>query len=116
PNIYQAFIGSFTFNPDSLNQFRLYGKNNNIEGSGVSLILSFQYFSDNANLNKGLTNPPTSNVEIKEMTKQPLFRCIYIDPLSRRVISLGHKEACVFYRENIGVEREVLDEKVNNYL
>ncbi|HWK57316.1 MAG TPA: tetratricopeptide repeat protein [Parapedobacter sp.] len=116
PNIYQAFVGSFTFNPDSLNQFRLYGKNNNIEGSGVSLILSFEYFADNADLNKGLTTPLTDNLATKETTKQPLFRCIYIDPLSRRVISLGHKEACVFYRENIGVERSALDEKVDNYL
>jgi len=116
PNIYQAFVGSFTFNPDSLNQFRLYGKNDNIEGSGVSLILSFQYFADNADLNKGLTTLPTNKVVTKETPKQPLFRCIYIDPLSRRVISLGHKEACVFYRENIGVERSTVDEKVDNYL
>lgn len=113
-NIYQAFVGSFTFNPDSLNQFRLYGKNNNIEGTGVSLFLSYKYFSENADLNRSLTKPPKDSV-IKS-TKQPLFRCIYIDPLSKRVISLGHKEACVFYRENIGEEKEVLDEKVNNYL
>lgn len=114
-NIYQAFVGSFTFNPDSLNQFRLYGKNNNIEGTGVSLFLSYKYFSENADLNRSLTKPPSKDSTIKS-AKQPLFRCIYIDPLSKRVISLGHKEACVFYRENIGVEKEDLDEKVNNYL
>src|SRR5690606_19617094 len=39
-NIYQAFVGSFTFNPDSLNQFRLYGKKENIEGSGIGLEVS----------------------------------------------------------------------------
>ncbi|MEN5435774.1 DUF2971 domain-containing protein [Sphingobacterium faecium] len=115
PNIYQAFVGSFTFNPDSLNQFRLYGKNNNIEGTGVSLILSFEYFAENADLNRKLTNPSNDNIKTKS-TKQPLFRCIYLDPLSQRVISLGHKEACVFYRENIGVDKATVDEKVNDYL
>src|SRR5690606_784156 len=115
PNIYQAFVGSFTFNPDSLNQFRLYGKNNNIEGTGVSLILSYQYFSEDAGLNKGLISPP-SQTTTTTITKQPLFRCIYIDPLSKRVISLGHKEACVFYRENIGIERLHVDAKVGDYL
>lgn len=114
-NIYQALVGSFTFNPDSLNQFRLYGKNNNIEGTGVSLILSYQYFSEKADLNRNLTKPPAKDSALKS-AKQPLFRCIYIDPSSRRVISLGHKEACVFYRENIGEKREIVDEKVNNYL
>ncbi|MBL1411104.1 tetratricopeptide repeat protein [Sphingobacterium faecale] len=115
PNVHQAFVGSFTFNPDSLNQFRLYGKNNNIEGTGVSLFLSFDYFADNADLNKGLMSPKSTGFS---KMKQPLFRCIYIDPISRRVISLGHKEACVFYRDldNYGLERDALDNKVSDYI
>jgi tetratricopeptide (TPR) repeat protein len=113
PNIYQAFIGSFTFNPDSLNQFRLYGKNNNIEGSGVSLILSFDYFGESANINHALVTPTKL---ISSVTKQPLFRCVYIDPVSRRVISLGHKEACAFYREDLNSNKNEMDEKVEKYL
>ena len=35
---YATFVGCFTFNHDSLNQFRLYGKENNQEASGVSLV------------------------------------------------------------------------------
>lgn len=113
PNIYQAFVGSFTFNPDSLNQFRLYGKNNNIEGSGMSLILSFNYFADDININNSLVNPfKITTTKIK----QPLFRCVYLDPISRRVISLGHKEACVFYRENLNKTKDKIDEQVDKYL
>ncbi|WP_316799060.1 tetratricopeptide repeat protein [Pedobacter frigidisoli] len=113
PSIYQAFVGSFTFNPDSLNQFRLYGKNNNIEGSGVSLILSFKYFGEDANINHGLVS---ANKWLKPLTKQPLFRCVYIDPISRRVISLGHKEACTFYREDLSADKKDMDKKANKYL
>ncbi len=113
PNIYQAFVGSFTFNPDSLNQFRLYGKNNNIEGTGVSLILSFKYFAENANINDALVKQPKLIISVP---KQPLFRCVYLDPQSRRVISLGHREACVFYRGNTTKSREDMDKEVNEYL
>lgn len=49
---YQAFIGSFIFNPDSLNQFRLYGKEDNIEGTGLSISVSYEYFSDDVNINR----------------------------------------------------------------
>lgn len=113
PNIYQAFVGSFTFNPDSLNQFRLYGKNNNIEGSGVSLILSFNYFADDIKINNSLVNPLKI---ITSKIKHPIFRCVYLDPISRRVISLGHKEACIFYRESLNKSKNEIDEQVDKYL
>lgn len=35
---FHAFISCFTFNHDSLNQFRLYGKQDNKEASGMSLV------------------------------------------------------------------------------
>lgn len=113
PNIYQAFVGSFTFNPDSLNQFRLYGKKENVEGSGIGLELSFSYFAENIAINNSLISPTK---EINNNLKQSIFRCIYLDPISRRVISLGHKEPCVFYRENISEDRVIIDDKVNKYL
>jgi protein O-GlcNAc transferase len=113
PNIYQAFVGSFTFNPDSLNQFRLYGKNENVEGSGIGLELSFSYFAQNITINPSLISPTK---EKNNKTKQSIFRCVYLDPVSRRVISVGHKEPCVFYRENISEAKNVVDEKVDKYL
>ena len=42
----QAFIACFTFVHDSLNQFRLYGKSENKEASGVSLIFNKEFFNE----------------------------------------------------------------------
>lgn len=41
---YGAFIGCFSFNVNNLNQFRLYGKDENKEGIGVSIILPVGFF------------------------------------------------------------------------
>ena len=43
-----AFISCFTFNHDSLNQFRLYGKKENKEASGVSLVFKKYFFQSNS--------------------------------------------------------------------
>ncbi|MFD2599200.1 DUF2971 domain-containing protein [Sphingobacterium corticis] len=112
PNFYQAFVGSFTFNPDSLNQFRLYGKNDNIEGTGTSLVLSYRYFATESKINNNLTNPQSV---ISHKAKQSLFRCIYIDPVSKRIVSLGHREAGVFYRDYPYDDSEK-EKKMNLYL
>lgn len=48
-NIEQAFIACFTLHHDSLNQFRLYGKNKNQEASGLSLVLNKEFFTENHN-------------------------------------------------------------------
>jgi protein O-GlcNAc transferase len=45
-----AFISCFTLHHDSLNQFRLYGKEENKEASGLSLVLSKYFFSQDPNL------------------------------------------------------------------
>lgn len=93
---YQAFIASFIFNPDSLNQFRLYGKDNNQEATGVSLSMSKEYFNEEVNINQNLID----NInEKKKSPKEALFRCIYIDPLTNQIISVGHKEEYIFFRE-----------------
>lgn len=47
---FQAFISCFTFNHDSLNQFRLYGKQNNKEASGVSLVFNKDFFQSSSSL------------------------------------------------------------------
>lgn len=41
----KPFIGCFTFHHDSLNQFRLYGKDKTKEASGVSLVIDNEYFN-----------------------------------------------------------------------
>src|SRR5690606_1925716 len=45
-----AFISCFTFNHDSLNQFRLYGKEDDKEASGVSLVFNKGFFQTNNSL------------------------------------------------------------------
>ena len=41
-----TFISCFTFNHDNLNQFRLYGKENGREATGVSLVFKKKFFID----------------------------------------------------------------------
>jgi tetratricopeptide (TPR) repeat protein len=99
---YGAFAGCFTFNHDSLNQFRLYGKEDDREGTGLSLVFKDSFFSINA---KMATKQEQNSVSVEDKQQQhALFRCIYIDPVTRRVETVGHKEEYLFYRENIAGE------------
>jgi len=92
-----AFAACFILNNDSLNQFRLYGKTDEKEGTGVSISLNADFFSEK------ISNCIKMESEAKNKDKGntlPLFRCIYIDPKTAKIVSLGQKEECVFYREN----------------
>ena len=97
---YQAFVGCFTFNYDSLNQFRLYGKSNQIEATGVSVVVDYDFFEETPVINRNLIVNTPNNISSKPKYKESLFRCIYVDPQTSRVISIGHKESSVFYRES----------------
>lgn len=110
---YQAFAGSFIFNPDCLNQFRLYGKEDGREATGVSITVGDGFFSQVAGINKGLQMSDdiiSKEEEKKEQAKDSLYRCIYIDPVTNRVVSVGHKEEYVFYREDAYIEEKVIDD------
>ena len=121
-----AFISCFTFNHDSLNQFRLYGKQNNKEASGISLVFKKEFFQPRSLL-KGLSylSPKnniqelenefinqTSNDEVKvaqhlevkyRVSRQPVMRCIYFDPISS-FTQLAQRNKLTFYRE-FGTEK-----------
>lgn len=97
---YQAFVGCFTFNYDSLNQFRLYGKLDQVEATGVSIVVKDDFFEDDPVINSNIIHNDKKSILLKPKSKESLFRCIYIDPQTNRVISIGHKESCVFYRES----------------
>ncbi|MFC2278719.1 MAG: tetratricopeptide repeat protein [Cardiobacterium hominis] len=111
-----AFISCFTFNHDSLNQFRLYGKEDGLEASGVSLVFEKHFFSA-ADPFAIMTAAPereaimTANNTIedsrperadkttqKKLDKLPLYRCIYLDPQSGYV-SIAHRDKVTFYAE-----------------
>ncbi|WP_296173227.1 hypothetical protein [Psychrobacter sp. UBA2769] len=117
-----AFFSCFTFNHDSLNQFRLYGKKNFQEASGVSFVFNKEFFQSD-NLLGGLTylffyertdniyddgskiqqknadlKSIESNKDKKVINKQSVMRCIYIDPASD-YIQLAQRNRLTFHRE-----------------
>ena len=116
-----AFISCFTFNHDSLNQFRLYGKEADKEASGVSLVFGSNFFQSNEFL-RGLSflslasslqssdeefavgeGYEQSNVDKSSdgdvrVSKQPVMRCIYLDPTSN-YIQLAQRNRITFFRE-----------------
>jgi len=109
-----AFAGCFTFNNDCLNQFRLYGKTNNEEGTGVSIAFNEKFFNENICTCVD-TKVEDDNNEINS-EPLPLFRCIYIDPDENNVVSLGQKEEYVFYREGKGNEYETYKKEIEKSL
>ena len=109
-----TFISCFTFNHDSLNQFRLYGKENGQEATGVSLVFNKKFFSshleDIANPSKKTPNK-TEKTESRKLNKlengsmklpidesrlQKLYRCIYLDPESG-YWTLAKRDKFTFY-------------------
>ena len=97
-NGFRAFTGCFTFNYDSLNQFRLYGKDEGKEGTGLSLVFRDDFFNKEAKMamkkNVGISVSPR-----KEDEKHALFRCMYIDTKMQEVVSVGYKEEDFLFKE-----------------
>lgn len=112
-----VFIGCFTFNHDSLNQFRLYGKKQNREATGVSLVLNPSFFSNShtgimsfgiteqikidTSINNNMKITTIKSTATKAINRQeknnaecntlPLYRCIYLDPESFMKNEKGEK-------------------------
>ena len=124
---YATFVGCFTFNHDSLNQFRLYGKENNQEASGVSLVFLSGFFgrddramhinnpvrvddqdrklkdeddATNGTLKvlKSAMNERGDKANTDKPIKYNLYRCIYIDP-ETGYLSLARRDKATFYQE-----------------
>ncbi|WGE80013.1 tetratricopeptide repeat protein [Actinobacillus equuli] len=115
---YITFISCFTFNHDSLNQFRLYGKENNKEVTGVSVVFDGSKFFEQSlgksialdygsKLNKE-TNDLQEGIEKEKrlVDKLPLYRCIYIDPESD-YLGLARREDITFYREKETTQKDL---------
>ena len=109
-----TFISCFTFNHDSLNQFRLYGKENGREATGVSLVFKEEFFSDQSDtlefiaapsidppskLGKDSSNETEKSESNKLIGKSTLYRCIYLDP-ETGYLTLAQRDKSTFYREN----------------
>lgn len=122
---FHAFVGCFSLNHDSLNQFRLYGKRDKQEASGISLVFKKDFFDlnselesiKNISLNDALGESEDSSPEIgssylgqlqgipdkgdrfsKKIDIQRIMRCVYIDPVSG-YFQLAQRSKLTFYRE-----------------
>lgn len=116
-----AFIGCFTFNHDSLNQFRLYGKTDNKEASGLSLVFSKSFFQTDEDLSgesilSSQINSKREGFSTKEIDSETnrfkAIRCIYIDPKSG-FVQIAHRSRITFYREF--EEKDNPEEKWKDY-
>ena len=109
------FVSCFTFNHDSLNQFRLYGKEDGREATGVSLVFKKEFFSKHSGALKyiaGASSDPSnksgenesdeagkleSDNKKKIIGKSTLYRCIYLDP-ETGYWTLAQRDKSTFYR------------------
>lgn len=98
-----SFITCFTFNRDSLNQFRLYGKDKEQEASGVSLVFDKDFFSEDLKLFNSiaykLNETPIKPNGDNKIDKLPVYRCVYID-VEYDYIKLARRDEIEFYRES----------------
>jgi len=88
-----TFIGCFTFDNNHLNQFRLYGKVNKHEATGVSIEVRSEYFEEDET--QLITLPEieslsTSTKKLNNFKKLSLYRCIYLDHDTGVVESVAH--------------------------
>ena len=112
-----TFISCFTFNHDNLNQFRLYGKEDGQEATGVSLVFNKEFFSNQADTLEFIAGPSTdlssksAQIKLNEtgkiendnkkplIGKSTLYRCIYLDP-ETGYLTLAQRDKSTFYREH----------------
>ena len=136
-NEIKSFLASFSFNHNSLNQFRLYGNENNIVGSGVSIAFNKNFFGLNTerSINNKIislysiksTNPhenkrievETEHIKIKSddtIFPLPLYRCLYFDPKTG-YMTLAKRNKQSFYLENKNEKTpEIIDSEWDKYI
>ena len=107
-----TFVSCFTFNHDSLNQFRLYGKEDGREATGVSLVFKKEFFSEESGVLKhigpsnksgenesGEAGKSESDNKKQLIAKSALYRCIYLDP-ETGYWTLAQRDKSNFYRQH----------------
>lgn len=87
-----VFLSCFTFNHNSLNQFRLYGNTSDVECSGMSIVYSSDFFED------AFSNLLDFDIHKIGYSKLPLFRCIYLDSFSG-FFEVAKRNKFTFYQE-----------------
>ena len=129
-NEIKSFLASFSFNHNCLNQFRLYGNEDNIVGSGVSIAFNKDFFG--LDTERSINNEIISSHSIKSINpfenKQikfesnnnlhplPLYRCLYFDP-ETEYMALAKRNKQSFYLENKKEKiPEDIDSEWNEYI
>ncbi|MDR1346049.1 MAG: tetratricopeptide repeat protein [Bacteroidales bacterium] len=118
---YQAFTACFTFDPECLNQFRLYGKEQGQEATGVSMIFRKDFFAEapsgmaSESLMSGLNGKLVTRTKEDTRETYPLYRCAYIDPETKQIVALGHKDDYTFFRDNSKEDIATIQDKINQY-
>ncbi|MGE9657895.1 tetratricopeptide repeat protein [Snodgrassella alvi] len=130
-NEIKSFLASFSFNHNCLNQFRLYGNEDNIIGSGISIAFNKNFFG--LDTKRSINNEIISlhsiksiksfeNKQVKLETEQieiksantlyplPLYRCLYFDP-ETEYMALAKRNKQSFYLEN---KNEKIPEDIDN--
>ncbi len=91
---------SFSSTIDSLNQFRLYGKHNGEEGTGLCLVFNRSFFAspgETSMIAVKKDHEPSSLEEVATCRKLPLYWVLYYDRDSGHVY---YTPACTEYRLN----------------
>ncbi|KEP99901.1 Protein of unknown function (DUF2971) [Snodgrassella alvi SCGC AB-598-J21] len=136
-NEIKSFLASFSFNHNCLNQFRLYGNEDNIIGSGISIAFNKNFFG--LDTERSINNEIISlhsiksiksfeNKQVKLETEQieiksantlyplPLYRCLYFDP-ETEYMALAKRNKQSFYLENKKEKiPEDIDSEWNEYI
>ena len=129
-NEIKSFLASFSFNHNCLNQFRLYGNEDNIIGSGVSIAFNKDFFG--LDTERSINNEIISSHSIKSINpfenKQikfesnnnlhplPLYRCLYFDP-ETGYMALAKRNKQSFYLEYKNEKTpEVIDSEWDEYI
>ena len=89
---YLPFIACFSLEIDNLNQFRLYGNENNMEATGVGIVFKPPFFN---------------NV-------RDLCRCVYIDPDNKQIKSISFSKEEEKEKELIEKKQEEVEELFEN--
>ena len=106
-----TFVGCFTFNHDKLNHFRLYGKEQGKEATGVSVVFNYQFFNvreytdnmDENDVEQQKNEKDKNNQKQENNNKLTLYRCIYLNPKgeldNKPYIQVACRDKVTFYRE-----------------
>jgi len=116
-----AYGVAFSFAINSLNQFRLYGKNAGKEATGLCLVFKRCFFADR------IKNPVEYRFnsefgDAKDDGKHSLFRCVYIDS-SGDILSIGesdderkkNKKAFTEIKKSFAKLKRIVNEIKNNW-